>query len=318
MSIIVSRVQPSSPSAGTSIDAVVRAGLSSVDDCPVLTRLRAFIVDQGVQATLEHTITNRAGNPVDLSTLFGGDDSLSDSTASGTILLRVKEALGKGATTANPIWEMSGTCITPSTGTVQALLHADIPKRAGVYQLSWAIKNLDDKVVLINNGLLSIERSLFSDTDIVMEDQGPLTIQSLRLYLRDSHPNENLRLDDVEFGDEEILAAILRPVEYYNEQPPPIGRFTTRNFPSRYQWSQAAIAVLYELAANWYRRNKQQLQSGGVVDDDLNRDQGYDAKSQLLWKQFTDWVILDKVMRNARAVAGGVGSVYSGGFRGRW
>jgi hypothetical protein len=302
------------------LSGVVRAGVPTVDDCPVLTRMRAFIVDQGVEATLEHVILNRAGNPVNLTPLFGGaDSSISDSEPTGTIVLRVKEALGRGANPErNPIWEVTGSCLTPESGVVRADLDEKIVAKSGVYQLSWGVQNLDGKTVLVNNSILSVERSLFASVGEIEKDAGPLTIQALRVYLRDSHPNENMRLDNVEFGDEEILNAILRPVEYYNEQPPPIGRFTTRNFPSRYQWSQAAISVLYEMAAHWYRRNKQQIQAGGMADDDLNRDQGYDGKSQALWADFKDWVIRDKVMRNSRLVAGSIGSVYGGRFGDRW
>lgn len=302
------------------LSGVVRAGVPTVDDCPVLTRMRAFIVDQGVESTLEHVILNRAGNPVNLTPLFGGaDSSISDSEQTGKIVLRVKEALGRGANPSrNPIWEVDGVCYEPQTGTVRADIDDKIVAKAGVYQLSWGVQNLAGKYVLVNNSILSVERSLFADIEELEKDHGPLTIQALRVYLRDSHPNENMRLDNVEFGDEEILNAILRPVEYYNEQPPPIGKFTTRDFPSRYEWSQATISVLYEMAANWYRRNKQMIQAGGMADDDLNRDQAYDAKAAKLWESFKDWVIRDKVMRNARLVAGSIGSVYGGRFGGRW
>ena len=44
-------------------DTIVRPGIPEIDDCKILTRLKAFLVDQGVCATLEHQLT-ATGTPI--------------------------------------------------------------------------------------------------------------------------------------------------------------------------------------------------------------------------------------------------------------
>jgi hypothetical protein len=303
---------------------VVTPDVPEVGGCPVLTRVNAFLVDQGTSPTLEFVIRDSKGNPVDLSPLFGTSVSSSVSASSGdgvvdypAVMLRIKEELGRGLwDNGNPVWEVEATVVDPAGGVVQADVPEDVTQNAGIYRLNWGVYDAAGKLRMVSKALLSVERSLFVPLDIVQRDLGPLTIQSLRGYLRDSSPAENLRLDSVEFGDEEILLAFLRPVEYYNDQPPPIDWFTTRTFPSRFHWSRGTMAQLYEMAAASYRRNKQKLQAGGVMDDDLNRDQEYMGEAQRLWAEFVEWVPRDKVMRNARLVVGSIGSVYGARYSG--
>ena len=47
---------------------VITPGIPAMDGCPVLTRIKAFICQEGVNVTLEQTFRDRTGNPVDLFT----------------------------------------------------------------------------------------------------------------------------------------------------------------------------------------------------------------------------------------------------------
>ncbi len=66
------------------ISGFTRAGIPNVDGCEVLTRLKAFVVDQGVSTTLEHVFRDSNGNPVNLSSLFGSEGESLSSGETGT------------------------------------------------------------------------------------------------------------------------------------------------------------------------------------------------------------------------------------------
>lgn len=293
---------------------VVQAGIDRLDDCPILTRTKAFLVDQGTTVSLEYTFRDRQGNPVDLSPYFGsGGDTATDPSWLGRVRLRVKEVTARGSSaTRNPIWEIDAVYPhDPSNGTVLAVLDPAVNDQSGVYALCWAIERTDTGIILVNNTWMSVEKSLFAaDIGTVERGLGPVTIQEMRGLLRDSSATENVRLDDVEWSDDQVVQAILRPVEYWNEVPPPIEVFTTRTFPFRHHWTNAAIAEMYRMAAHWYRRNKQQISAGGLQDDDLNRDKSYAEVAERLWQEYRDFVINKKVELNARKFAGTVQSIY--------
>lgn len=293
---------------------VIRAGIPDQDDCPILTRLRSFIADQGTCVSLEHVFHDRNGKPIDLSACLGtsGPNSASTSMPMGRILLRIKEPIAKGyCSTTNPVWEIVGTVVDSASGVVRAAIPADVTEKPGIFELSWAVENVDGKVVCINKGLLSVERSLYAkDLTNVVDNLGPMTIQELRMTIMDSSGAENLRLDDVEFSDEQILFAMLRPIEHWNEVPPPIEVFNTRDFPFREHWRIGAAAQLHLFAANHYRRNHLPYQAGGISIDDLNREKEYLSEGHRLWQEYVEFVKLKKLEINMRKCMGLVGSPY--------
>lgn len=297
---------------------VIRAGIHDMDDCPVLRRIKAFIVDQGLRAVLEHTVRDRQGRPVDLSAYLeisadvpGSESSQSLGIANGSATLRVKDILGAGSNTArNPVWEVAVTGYDPLAGIVRsAKLPASLVERSGIYQLSWAIKDSNGEVILINDGLLSIERSLYPSSNTVLQkDLGPPTVNEIRMAIMDSDPTENqYLLDNLEFGDEQIVQAIVAPVEFWNEVPPPIRKFTTRDFPFRWHWKQGIAARLHIVAAAHYRRNFLQGHA-----DDKGKEREYLNYGQNLWGEYTQWVHNKKVEINLKGFRGEVWSAYSG------
>lgn len=297
---------------------IVKAGLPEMDDCKILTRLKAFIVDQGVAATLEHVFRNRKGNPVDLSEWFGAGVSQSASTSdtpAGTLKLRVKEWLGTGGGACNPIWTSYGEAWDASAGIVRAELPEKAVERAGIYELNWAVIDENGKVVQIDRGIMSVDKSLFADDlDVVRKGEGPPTIQEIRMRLMDSSASENTLLDDVEFKDEQILQAILEPVRLWNETPPPIRTFTTSNFPFRGAWMTGVMAQLHFTMAAHYRRNVLRTANGGGADKDKERE--YMAEAQRLWGEYQAWLLNKKVSLNLRGFMGTNPSAYA--TRGGW
>lgn len=302
---------------------VTRAGIPEIDSCPILTRLKAFLVDQGVTTTLEHTFRDRTGNPVDLSSWLvstAGSESSSSSASesspgpAGTVKLRTKEWLGVGCSpTNNPVYDAFGEAVDAEAGVVRVTLDAEMVEHAGIYEMNWAVLDENSRPVVLDRGLLSVERSMFALSPVVQSrDLGPPTIQEVRMRLMDSMSTENQLLDDVEFKDEQILLAMSEPVRLWNESPPPLGRhYTTRNFPYRGSWILGVLAQLHLTAANHYRRNRLQHTAGGTMIDDKNKEREYMMEGQRLWEEYRGWMLTKKVELNLKSFSGTSLSTYS-------
>jgi hypothetical protein len=301
---------------------VVRAGIPDIFGCPVLTRVKAFIVDQGSYVMLEHQFLDRSGRVIDISPIVGGpepSDSISVPTGKGYVKLRIKEPIATGMNPrVNPIWEVSCGEIDPVQGIVRSTgLPTKTVEKPGIYELSFGVFDVQNRLLVVNKGMMSVERSIFPHTNQELyHGTQPITLQELRMFIMDSSPAENPRLADVEFGDEQIMLAYTKPILYWNEIPPPIVKFTTRTFPYRHHWQIGIQAELMKIAAYFYRRNNQKLAAAGVQADDLNREREYLAEGVRLWKEYADWCITEKIAINARGVAGAISSPYLGGYVG--
>jgi len=310
---IVSTISTGIPSA---LDAgVVRAGLPKMDDCKILTRLKAFIVDQGVCATIEHVFRNRDGQAVDLSDWFGGmnseSDSLSSSGAVATCKVRIKRwGVDTYSSAKNPIYDVYGYAYDASKGILRFQLEPGVVEHSGIYELTFAILDENEKPLAVDRGLLSVERSMFAvDMSLNRKQLGPPTIQEIRMRLMDSSRNENLLLDDMEFKDEQILQAIWEPVRLWNETPPPIERFSTHDFPFHGAWINGVLGQLHMTMATHFRRNVYRGATGGTSDKDKERE--YLAEGQRLWQEYQAWLLNKKVEINLKKFAGQHISAYS-------
>lgn len=292
----------------------VTAGIPTKDGCPVLTRLQAFIVDQGIVVKLQETIRDRQGRAKDLSAYVpaphseSGSDSDSDGVQDGTgrVLVRIREFLGTGVPQGrDKIWELYGEVIDAAAGIVTCDLIKAVVSAPGIYEINWGVLNADGDVVISTRGLLSVERSLFGS------DSGPPTIQEIRMLMMDSAPSENLLLEEVEFSDEQICLAITRPIQQWNESPPPIETFNTRTFPFRGAWVTGILAELYRMSAAHYRRNRLASSAAGVETDTKNKEREYLNAAQELEAKFSEWLLNKKVSINMKKFAGESRSSYS-------
>lgn len=293
---------------------VTVAQVPRIDGCPILQRTKAFVVNQGEVATLEHTFRDRAGNPIDLSAFFPDEaNSTSGLDLGYAIKLRAKDWLGIGFNPLrNPVWESVGSVYEPVGGRVRAELPATLVERPGIYELSWAVLNLDGRPININDGLLSVERSLWpADVVNLLTAKGPPTLNEIRMLLMDASANENTLLADIEFKDEQIMLALTKPVQYWNEALPPILPFTTRDFPFRGAWATGTLGQLHIIAANHYRRNLLRHAAGGQEVADKDKEREYLAEGQRLWKTYTDWASDKKVSLNLKRFFGVSVSAYS-------
>jgi hypothetical protein len=281
-------------------DVVITPELPTQDNCDVLSRMPAYMVDQGVEASLEWTIRDRNGLPINL-VVDGSDETL-------RVEYRAKEALGCSRDGV-AYYKEDGEITDPTQGVVQAPLETSLAQLPGIYRVQWGVFRAD-KLLYTNSGLMSVEPNLFGDP--VSPRIRPLTLQEVRLYIRDNSPTENYKLRRQEFSDAEVLQALLWPIEDFNEAPPPLTRrFTTCDFPWRQNQLRATMARLFELGATWMRRNKFAYQAGGLTVQEEAAAEDYQREADKLlaeWRIFRD---ATKLRLNASDVWGIIDSPYA-------
>ncbi len=278
---------------------IVRPEDAVADGCFVLTKGRAAIATKGQAATLEWQIRGRDGNPLDLSLCECEDEG------DGGVRVRFSDAMMPSRI---GVWEDTATIIEAETGTIQVEVPDALVQSAGIYALQFAVLNCEGKVVSVDSGWLSMERGMFADDQDT--NQGPPTLMELRMRLRDTMV-ENSLLGQVEFSDAEIIYAVQRPIQEFNETPPNLNyRFTPANFPYHYHWTEGIVANLLKIAAAGYARNKLNSTAGGVALADKDKDGIYMQLAQLLDQQWKQWLVDKKVTLNALQGYGSVGSAY--------
>lgn len=305
---------------------VIEAGIPVKDGCPVLTRINAFIVPEMTTPTLQHTIRSRDGSPIDLTDQTLLESAASDASLPSTdsassdgltewVQVLAREFTGVGASDASAVFAFTGELYDPTNGVIRASLPSDLTAQSGVYTLSFGYYR-DSRLRLVNQGLLSVEPNLFgvlhpAGNNLAPHREGCPTIQELRMQMWDSSSAENVLLDDVEFNDEQILLALVKPIQVFNTSLPPLGNlYNTTNFPFRSQWIDATIGYLYQFAAAFYRRNRLQGAASGVNVDDLNKEDVYMRISQKHQQEWKDFVLQKKVEINMQRCVGQLGSTY--------
>lgn len=127
---------------------------------------------------------------------------------------------------------------------------------------------------------------------------GPLAMYEVRLAIRDVSPEMNFLLDTVEFKEEEISWAMRRPIDYWNEIPPPVTIFSPITFPFRYHWLNATIGELLKMAAVWMRRNDLDYAAAGLQVQDTKKWPDYMKIGEELVKEYKEFVRAKKIEIN--------------------
>ena len=284
---------------------LVSPQLATVHQQPLVTRLRSVHVTAEQAASVAWTMQDREGQPVDLTACGCGDSSSSSASAGSCPSYRLRWRENVGGTC---IQEAAGDIVDATTGKLRFDLSASDTQAPGVYFAMAEVldgTSEEPRVLFSNTFFLVINRGLSG-----YDRKGPPTIAEIRLQLRDSSPLENFLLDNLKFDDAEIAMAISRPIEYWNEIPPPTRKFTTQNFPHRFHWLEAIIGQLYMLVAEHQRANNLQYQAGGISVDDMNKELNYERAAQLRWQAWTKFAKERKVSDNWNKCWGGMGSPY--------
>lgn len=295
---------PEVPPAAVSCSnqGVFSAPITTQHGRSVLSRLRAIKVTAGRAAVLDWNMHDAAGSPIDLSgcACDSGGSEGSDGVGCLAVELYVRENLSACTQT------IAGEIVTATTGQVRVSLASDTIVDPGIYFAELAVldNSAEEPIVICSNIFkLIVERGAGNT-------KGPPTIAEIRLHLRDSSPVENHLLDNMKFDDAEIALAIERPVMYWNEVPPPLRKYTTKNFPHRYHWLEAICGQLFLMVAEQMRSGNLTYQAAGVSVNDMDKEANYEAAAQRRnteWKQF---VRDRKGSDNISACYGGIGSPY--------
>lgn len=287
----------------------LQAPVTSQNGQQLLSKMRAISVTQGQCSTVEWQMINKDGVPVDLRPCgFGGETT----PVAFTVVLRLKEQLALG--NANPVTQVTATVHDAEHGIVRAELTKQMVGFPGIYYAEMALLDVEAEnashpcVVFSNLFYVVINRSTFEEAGRV---GGPPSIAEIRLHLRDSSPGESFLLDNLMFDDAEIALAIVRPVQYWNEIPPPLDTiYNTQNFPFRYHWLEGICANLFFMVAEQYRRNQLSYSAGGLQVDDQNKEAAYERAGQARWQAYREWVRATKASINLESCYGEVTSAY--------
>ena len=284
--------------------SIVSAPISVQNGQPVLTRMRAISISQGQCATIKWQMHDKDGLPVDMSAC---------NALPMKVVLRLRDQIALSNT--SPVVQADGVLTDAATGQVEVALTKNMVGIPGVFYGEMALINIPAEeaglpcVVFSNTFYVIINRSSF-DPRVTNRDGGPPSVAEIRLHLRDSAPNESYLLENLMFDDAEIALAIGRPVMYWNETPPPLRTFTTKNFPFRYHWLEGICANLFFMVAEQFRRNQLDYSAGGIQVNDQNKEASYERAGQARWQAYREWVRGTKASINLESCYGEVSSNY--------
>lgn len=297
-----------------------------IEGCPVLPKLQCHEVQMGQDARLIWNFKDSTGENIDLTNCYdatcisassqpaGDFDAIGTPTCGAT--LRIRELSGYDPVN-DLVYSVDVDVLESRTGLVRARSLPDaITRSPGIYVEEWAFFSTDGRMLFSNQCCTFVRRGLFGlSTDLTQRNYGPPTIEEIRLSLRDNAPADNLLLDALEFDAAEISQAVLRPIQMWNETPPPINPLmTTKTFPFREMWLLGIQGYLMDIAANNYSRNHLAYNAGGMSVDDKNKFQQYQQKSMALLQQFQNMLRAKKIEINISLFGGTLHSPYGGLF----
>jgi len=263
--------------------------------CPRDFRVNS--VAESSEETITLYVVDEHGNPVDIATAVGGVGGALP--ADYTMEYRVREAHW-----TNKLNTVEALPVDLTGGVVQVDLTLADTKYPGIF--------LAELVVLNELGVRKFSNMRYlevSPTIDWLREPGVPTVAEVRLYLRDT-PADNTLLDDVEFSVTEVMAALRRPIDIWNETPPDLVRYTASTFPWREHWMQAAVGYLLKTAAYHYFRNELTYSSGGLSAAAKDKGDTYMKLSAMQLDEFKSWMMNKKIEINMNMGYGTLGSPY--------
>lgn len=300
----------------------IRTRQTYVEGCPVLPKMRCHEIQQGQRARLLwnfHNIDGRVLNLDECATCATSESAPVEIDFDGLAnvpfgpVLRIRELSGYDSSN-DPVYTVNVEVLDSAQGLVRAEpLPQKLVRRPGVYLEEWAWFGPEGDMLFSNQCCTFVRRGLFGLTNQSRQQNlGPPSLEEIRLALRDNSAVDNTLLDAVEFDSAEIASAVLRPIQYWNEIPPPLVPLqTTCSFPFREMWMMGIQAHLLEIAAHHYRRNALAYSAGGVTVDDKNKEQPYTAAAMMRIQQYQELMRVKKIEINMRSFSGAIPSTYN-------
>lgn len=278
------------------------------EGCQTFDSVRAFQAPRNAAGSLQWSMLDADGNPVDLRGC-GNDPAVSEDPDDLPIAkARFTEAVGP--VTDNNVYESDATITDPENGTLSVPLPDEVRNFSGIYEIQFGILDPDGNVMVSNDSFIIIQPGLFGDSK--HRGKGPPTLDEMRVRLRD-FAVANVKYEQQEFSPTELLYCLVQPLKEWNELPPdlPYSRVRSTNFKFREHWLKGATGYLLELAAQHYRRNVTTYSAGGVTVDDKGMEASYVRASQMFLKEWRDFLARKKAELMFQRSFGVTGSDYS-------
>lgn len=136
-----------------------------------------------------------------------------------------------------------------------------------------------------------------------------VTAMDVRMAIFDVSPEANTLLDDLEFSDAMIYAAVERCIDEFNELPPEVSvQYDATNFPWKEALTKGAAGVLLQQAAYRYIRNRMQYSAGGLSMDTMAKGPEYIQLAGTLKQEWTVFICNKKTQINMQDCMGVVAS----------
>lgn len=132
----------------------------------------------------------------------------------------------------------------------------------------------------------------------------PLTIAQVRMQLYDTCAHVNPLLDDVEFSDVQIVWAINKAVQDWNQMPPDLGQYTAANFPYPSHLCTGAVYHLLKSASFRYVRNQMRHNNANLTLDDNDKGTAYAQLAGQEGQKWDNWCTTKKTQLNMMAMCG--------------
>lgn len=210
---------------------VLRPSVTRVDGRPILTKTAAVATAQGMAPVIEMILRDGEGRPINFSTCgFDSASSSSSASISGVVKLRAREILSNPSTA--PLIDVEGIFTNSASGVVRAKIPVEATNLNGILEGNWGVFSHSGELIHSTNFYILIERSQFN-TSGVNGLRGLPAVREIRVYLRDSSPEDNPLLNTLEFDLAEICEVMVQCVQHWNTSQPKINRFfNTTNFPN--------------------------------------------------------------------------------------
>jgi hypothetical protein len=269
------------------ITKAVNPETTALNGCTDPRQQGSYIVPASFGASLDWTIKDAAGNPIITA------EEPSDGQD-------ISEEWDRIALFHDPFCSKSmylGRLNVSEDGHLIVYLPPYVQDSPGIYEaeVHWREDGTPDQHYY-SNALVSVEDSIYNRA-MTGSQRGPLPLSRVRQKLRD-YGGLNDTLGQPEFSVEEILSAMLEPIEYYNEMPPHVAGFSPQNFPYRQQWLDATVSRLLLTSGLWLTRNNIEIKSEGVRSNDRAQGPAMLQLADRMWQSYREFVHNDKTRIN--------------------
>ena len=257
-----------------------------------------LVIKHGEEIVVQWIFRDKDGAPVDL-------------TGCGLGVIKVK--MQELATRSDAELEVNGEINPLERGAFKFTIVPTATLFPGVYEFQFSLEITENSVAKIrytNRGYLIIERSMLADNQ---SNYGPPPVDELLMSVRMGDPAQSYLLKRYEWSIAEIAQCIAKPVQWFNTVPPHVNLFySTKDFPFEYDWREAIVGHMMEVAAMGYLRDSMTWQGAapGSTFNDKEKWDPYIKLAQMKIEKAQTNMQTQKMYYNITNCAATLGSPY--------